>query len=152
MHRNTSSRPRRSVLYVEDHPVNALLMAALFERRPELDLVVARSGEQALCIADGLDPALLLLDLGLPDCHGSQLLPMLRQLPGYANITAVAVTAEADFRIDGSGFAELWTNPLDLIDVLARLDVLTAANAERPTLVHLPPQWTGVRQQAGSWR
>ena len=31
---------RRAVLYVEDNDVNALLMQALFERRPDLHLQV----------------------------------------------------------------------------------------------------------------
>lgn len=116
---------RRPVLYVEDHPVNALLMAAIFERRPQLDLVIASSGQEALGMAVGLQPALLLLDLGLPDCHGSQLLGQLRALRGCETVPAVAVTAHADFDIQGTGFCELWPKPLHLAHVLTRLDALT---------------------------
>ena len=71
-----------------------LLMAAILERRPELELVIATTGEEALCMAAGLHPALLLLDLGLPDCHGSRLLGLLRALPGCETVPAVAVTAD----------------------------------------------------------
>jgi CheY-like chemotaxis protein len=121
-----SSHVRRPVLYVEDHPVNALLMNAIFERRPQFDLVIATTGKEALCMASGLHPALLLLDLSLPDCHGSQLLGLLRALPGCESAPAVAVTAHADF--EGTGFCELWPKPLHLEQVLTRLEVLT-----RPT-------------------
>jgi len=121
--------PTRPVLYVEDHPVNAMLMAALFENRPGLKLVVAGTGQQALCIAAGLNPVLLLLDMRLPDCHGSQLLPLLRQLPGCETAPAVAVTAEDDFSLADSGFVELWAKPLDLGWVLRRLDALTGGSA-----------------------
>lgn len=117
---------RRPVLYVEDHPVNAVLMAALFERRPGLDLRIAGCGREALDLAAGLNPALLLLDLGLPDCHGSELLTRLRRLPGLETIPAVAVTADSSFDIAGTSFCELWPKPMNLKQVLARLDALTA--------------------------
>lgn len=128
---------RPSVLYVEDHPVNVLLMNAIFERRPQLELVVAATGREALRLAAGLRPALLLLDLGLPDCHGSELLPRLRELPGCQSTPAIAVTAQVDFDIEGTGFCELWPKPLHLYHVLTRLDALTgAAAAPGP----LPPE------------
>lgn len=132
----TSDR-RPVVLYVEDHPVNAVLMEALFERRPGLRLVIAETGQAALRVAPGLDPQLLLLDLQLPDCHGSDLLPLLRQLPGCSRAAAVAVTANSDFDIGGTGFIELWPKPLNLDLVLERLDRLlqgpaTAARSPSP--------------------
>ena len=119
----TSDR-RPVVLYVEDHPVNAVLMEALFERRPGLRLVIAETGQEALRVAQGLNPQLLLLDLQLPDCHGSELLPLLRQLPGCGGAPAVAVTANSDFDITGTGFIELWPKPMNLDLVLERLDRL----------------------------
>ncbi|MBW8846731.1 MAG: response regulator [Burkholderiales bacterium] len=131
------SPAHRPVLYVEDHPVNALLMAAILERRPELDLLIATTGEEALCMAAGLSPALLLLDLGLPDCHGSRLLSLLRALPGCERVPAVAVTADADFEIEHSGFCELWAKPLQIDLVLARVDALIGTSATTPP--QLPP-------------
>lgn len=116
---------RRTVLYVEDHPVNALLMEALFERCPQLELVIATTGAEGMRMAAERRPALLLLDLGLPDCHGSQLLGRLRGLPGLETMPAVAVTADALFDIAGTSFCELWPKPLNLVHVLARLQALT---------------------------
>jgi CheY-like chemotaxis protein len=129
-----SATSRRTVLYVEDHPVNALLMGAIFERRPRLELVVAANGEEALRTAARIRPALLLLDLGLPDCHGSELLHRLRALPGYDTQPAIAVTADALFDIEGSGFAELWSKPLHIDLVLDRLDAYTGAAPLHQTL------------------
>lgn len=120
---------RRPVLYVEDHPVNALLMAAILERRPELELLVASTGAEALGMAAGLQPALLLLDLGLPDCHGSRLLGLLRALPGCESVPAVAVTADVNFPVEDWGFCELWPKPLNVDAVLARLDELAGTHA-----------------------
>ena len=117
---------RRLVLYVEDHAINALLMAAIFEHRPKLGLVIATSGEEAMSLAQRLRPELMMLDIGLPDCHGTDLLQRLRSLPGYERVPAVAVTANSDFDIARTGFRELWPKPLMVERVLPRLDALTA--------------------------
>lgn len=144
------AQPRPLVLYVEDHAVNLLLMRALFERRPQFELVCATSGYHARAIAPGLAPALLLLDLRLPDCHGAQLLQQLRQVPSCRSVPAVAVTADSDFDISDTGFVELWTKPLDLRVVLGRLDALMQAETletmpappvERAALRRLSPSW-----------
>jgi len=42
------------------------------------------------------------------------------------------VTAEQDFLVQGSGFIELWTKPLDLRDVLGRIDALTGSSDQLP--------------------
>ena len=146
------SQARRPVLYVEDHPVNALLMNAIFERRPQFELVIATTGKEALGMASGLQPALLLLDLSLPDCHGSQLLGLLRALPGCESVPAVAVPAHADFEIEGTGFCELWPKPLHLDQVLTRLEALTRpapAMAPAPTL-ELPCESAAPRPRISS--
>lgn len=134
---------RHKVLYVEDQAVNALLMGALFDRVPGAELILADCGHQALERARDLHPALLLLDLRLPDIHGSQLLPLLRQVPGCEHVPAVAVTAEHEFDVAGSGFDELWCKPLKLLRVLERVDAYMALasaqrNRSRPHL-QMPP-------------
>jgi len=116
-------RPGRpQVLYVEDEPTNVFLMQALFRLRPHLDLVVASDGADAAALAPTIRPALLLLDLRLPDCWGTDLLPELRRRHHWRHVPAVAVTAEANFEGARSGFIETWHKPLDLQFVLQRLD------------------------------
>jgi len=113
---------RPVVLYVDDEPMNVVLMQALFQRRPQLELAVARSGAEALERADALEPALLMLDLRLPDCHGADLLTLLRAQPGWAEVPAVAVTAEADVSLADTDFDDIWLKPLDVVFVLRQLD------------------------------
>ncbi len=122
---------REVVLYVEDHPVNVLLMQTVFELRPELDLVIAVDGAAALAAAARLAPALLLLDLRLPDCHGTELLQRLRAVPGWADIPAIAVTAEAEFMPAGTSFCDVWHKPLRVPTLLTRLDRVIAPSAAR---------------------
>lgn len=141
MQRDLDLRIPREVLYVEDHPTNVHLMQAVFKRRPALELVVAVDGGQARRIASEVQPSLLLVDLRLPDCHGRDLLEELRRIEGYEHLPAIAVTAEPAFRIEGSGFCEVWPKPLDLNFVLERLDHFThdAPYPARPgNAVHAP--------------
>jgi CheY-like chemotaxis protein len=125
-----SDEERRDVvLYVEDHPVNVLLMQTVFELRPELRLVVAIDGASAMAAAAQVRPALLLLDLRLPDCHGTELLERLRAIPGWEAIPAIAVTAEAEFMPAGTSFSDVWHKPLRVPTLLARLDRVLAPRA-----------------------
>lgn len=113
---------RIPVLYVEDEPVNVLLMQALFEYRPQLSLVTATNGAAACEMARAMPPALLLLDLHLSDCHGADLLRQLRRIPGCARIPAIAVTADREFDPAAAGFDEVWLKPFLLFHTLARID------------------------------
>lgn len=116
----------RTVLYVEDHPVNVLLMQAVFAERPELRLIVANTGEAGLCAAIESRPQLLLLDLQLPDCYGADLLQRMRQIDHLREVTAVAFTADGASDLTEQGFREIWHKPMDMHTMLMRLDCLLA--------------------------
>lgn len=123
----------RSVLYVEDHPVNVLLMQALFAKRPYARLAVATDGASGLRAALEDPPELLLLDLRLPDCHGTALLRRMREHSVLAQVPAVAVTAEDPASLEHGDFVEVWHKPLDLHATLLRLDLLLERRSiERP--------------------
>ena len=122
---------REVVLYVEDHPVNVLLMQTVFELRPELDLVVAVDGMAAMVATTRVVPALLLLDLRLPDCHGTELLERMRKVSGWEDIPAIAVTAEAEFMPAGTTFCDVWHKPLRVPTLLTRLDRVLAPKLGR---------------------
>ena len=116
------SRPQ--VLYVEDHPVNVQLMQALFAQLPSLELTIATNGEDGYQAAMKRPPALLLLDLNLPDCHGTDLLERLREQPVLSSVPAIAVTAADVQHLNESTFLEVWQKPLDIPSILKRLDQL----------------------------
>ena len=112
------------VLYVEDQDVNVQLMRAALRTRTDVDLVVAIDVHSALALAPKLQPALLMLDLRLPDGHGAQLLRALRDLPNCRDVPAVAVTAEHGFDARAAGFDELWPKPMNLHSMLERMQIL----------------------------
>lgn len=107
-----------------------MLMQAIFDLRPSLALEVAGTGAEGLEKALADPPALLLLDLGLPDVDGVTLLGRLREQPVLAGVPAVAVSADAlsaDIqRALAAGFKDYWTKPLDLRKTLEALDALMA--------------------------
>lgn len=150
-----------SVLYVEDSPLNVIVMEAMFEQRRDLRLHVAEAGMPAWRLSAQLQPSLLLIDLHLPDCHGSDLLKLLRMRRGWAEVPAIAVTADSDFDALGCGFMEMWAKPLDVRKTLARLaELLPPPRGSRPsdtaehpaqglqTGVAIDPAADGVRRES----
>jgi CheY-like chemotaxis protein len=113
---------RHRVLYVEDNPVNALLMRAMLARLPDIQLECAEEPLQAIELARSLHPQLLLLDVELPGIDGLELLQRLRADESMRAIPAIAVSAGAmpgDIRkaLD-AGFAAYLTKPLELGELL----------------------------------
>ena len=116
------------VLYVEDNPVNALLMQTLFQMRPQWTLKVAVDGGSGIDEALRSPPRLLLVDMHLPDMMGIEVLATLRQHEVLRAVPAIVVSAAAmssDIEAaQAAGFAAYWTKPLDLPRMLAELDRL----------------------------
>jgi signal transduction histidine kinase/CheY-like chemotaxis protein len=124
------------ILYVEDDPVNALLMQAVLERLPGVTLQVASTGAAACRVAEGRVPDLLMLDMSLPDMDGRELLRRLRADPRLAGVPAVAVSADAMpeeiRRTLATGFDAYWTKPLDIDHLPSALLALLARTSAAP--------------------
>jgi signal transduction histidine kinase/CheY-like chemotaxis protein len=121
------------ILYVEDDPVNALLMQAVLERIPGVTLQVAGSGAAACLLAESRPPDLLMLDMTLPDMDGRELLTRLRADARLQGVPAVAVSADAMpdeiQRTLAAGFDAYWTKPLDIDHLPAALHALLRRRA-----------------------
>ena len=121
------------ILYIEDNPTNATLMARVVSLRPGCRLEVAGDGTRGLAAAQHAPPDLVFLDLHLPDFSGEEVLLRLRGLPGCAGIPVVVVTADASpdarERMLGLGADGFLTKPLDLDDVLGWIDGTTPRSA-----------------------
>ena len=120
------SRKRVKVLYVEDNLSNVALMQRILARHEHVDLVTAMSGALALNLAQLHRPALVLLDLHLPDVSGEDVLRQLRQDPACRGIPVVVLSADAtpaqiDRLVSAGAYAYL-TKPLDLKPFMALLD------------------------------
>ena len=82
------------VLVVEDNPHSLELMSYLLDTAG-YTVHCARSGAEAVRLAEHERVDVVLLDLQLPDVDGYQVLRMLRAQPRIAAVNIVAVTAVA---------------------------------------------------------
>src|ERR1051325_11127790 len=109
------------VLVVDDEPqIRTLLRATL--TRAGYAVVEAASGREALSAKDIDKPDLVLLDLGLPDRDGLELVSLLRQEPRAALIVVSAgdQTEQKVAALD-LGADDYVTKPFDTEELLARV-------------------------------
>jgi len=115
-----------TLLYIEDNPVNVLLVEELVRMRPGLQLESAGTGLAGVARAAALLPDLVLIDIQLPDIDGFEVLRHLQQQAQTAHIPCIALSANAmpaDIaRATAAGFSDYWTKPIDFSGFLAALD------------------------------
>jgi two-component system KDP operon response regulator KdpE len=111
------------VLVVDDEPpITRALSAALSARGYRAD--VAMTGQQALDQAALRDPAAVILDLGLPDLDGIE---VLRRIRTWSQVPVIVLTAEGaedrKVRALDDGADDYVTKPFSTPELLARLRV-----------------------------
>jgi signal transduction histidine kinase/ActR/RegA family two-component response regulator len=120
--------PAATLLYIEDEPVNALLVVEALRAMPQWKVVTAPDGEQGLALARKLRPDLLLIDINIPLLTGDQVVRALRRDPATRDLTCIALSADALAEqiaaARAAGFDDYWTKPLDLQTMVRRLRVL----------------------------
>lgn len=124
----SNGRPR--VLYVEDSEPNFRLIESILEDRPGTELDWASTGQEGIEMARNKLPQLVLLDLDLPDLHGSKVLEELRAQPETANIPVVVISADATpsqiERMLTSGARNYLTKPFEIRRFLCVFDEVFA--------------------------
>lgn len=119
------------VLYVEDDGPNALLVQRMLAQRPAVTMLDARTGAEGLRIARERLPALVLLDLRLPDMHGLDVVAALRADPATARLPLAVVTGGAPSAVldelEAAGVEEILAKPFDAGRLLSVVDRALAA-------------------------
>jgi len=90
-----TGRAHVRVLVVDDDPAQRKLIGRLLEHS-DIELSFASSGVEALRSITHSVPALVLLDLRMPEIDGVEVLRRLRALPGGSELPVVIVTGSAD--------------------------------------------------------
>lgn len=80
---------QRVLLVEDDDAISSLMQAVL--RDMDLSVDVARNGSAALELAHRHRPAMVVLDLGLPEMYGKTVASQLRQI--YGNLPVMVVSA-----------------------------------------------------------
>lgn len=125
-----------TVLYIEDNPVNQLLMEAMLQQATQLRMLRAELPEAGLELARTQVPDLILLDIQLPGIDGYEVLHRLRADAVTCAIPVVAVSANA-LRSDidrglAAGFVDYLTKPIDQRLLLATLQRLLPCQRPAP--------------------
>ncbi|MCW7457624.1 PAS domain S-box protein [Leptospira bandrabouensis] len=82
------------ILVVEDNPVNLGLMRNFIKRIfPEVKILEAQNGEEAIQVFLEESPSLILMDIQMPVMNGYDATKEIRKLPNGKNIPIIAVTA-----------------------------------------------------------
>ncbi|WP_395010122.1 ATP-binding protein [Undibacterium sp.] len=118
--------PKRTLLYVEDNPVNLNLIEQCLNRRADLRMLSAADGELGIEFARAHQPDLILMDINLPGMNGIEAMKILHADPLTAHIPVIAVSANAlprDIEMClGVGFVDYLTKPIKLDELMRSID------------------------------
>jgi two-component system KDP operon response regulator KdpE len=110
-----------AILLVEDDPALRRALRTSLRSR-DFEVLEAATGEDAIVVAADRKPNVVLLDLGLPDVDG---IDVLRQLRGFSEVPVIVLTARDDqnekVRSLDAGADDYVTKPFDTEELLARI-------------------------------
>ncbi|MDH5526297.1 MAG: ATP-binding protein [Nitrospirota bacterium] len=123
---------RRTVLYIEDNQANMELVRRILERRDDLELVAADSAGEGLRAAQARRPDVVLLDIGLPDLDGFEVLRRLRAAQSTQDVPVLAFSGdtlpEDVARGMEAGFFRYLPKPTSIDVLLEAIDEALAVN------------------------
>jgi PAS domain S-box-containing protein len=123
-----------TLLCIEGSAVNLMMMEQLVQLRPHVTLHSASNGQSGIELARRVRPDIVLVDRGLPDLEGIEVLQRLRALPALNGATCIMLSASAlQSDVDralAAGCYAYWTKPIDREVFLAGLDAV--ASTVRP--------------------
>jgi DNA-binding response OmpR family regulator len=122
---SSATRPgealRRAILAVEDDPDIMSLLADVLSDEG-YTVVSARKGEDAVEVAQSTPIGLMLLDLGLPDMHGNDVLIRLKSSPATSDVPIIVITANPGDLRNSSYVEAVIPKPFDLSEVLFEVE------------------------------
>ena len=128
---------RTDVLYIEDDALSFTAVKLLLGNKRKLTVLQASDGKAGIDLAQRDAPKLILLDLDLPDMHGSEVIGRLQKNPATAHIPVVVVSGDATpsqiERLLVLGARDYITKPFEPVTFLAVVDdVMQKSAAVRP--------------------
>ena len=115
------------ILYIEDNEDNIYMLTQRLTRRG-FEVLVARNGEQGITMARREAPALILMDLSLPELDGWEAARQLKTAAETHDIPIIALSAHA---MEGdrekalaAGCDEYDPKPVNLSRLLQKIDAL----------------------------
>lgn len=108
---------RGTVLYIEDEPVSVVLVRALLEAHPGVQLLHAATGAEGVHLARTAKPDFVLLDMHLPDTNGLEVVRQLSEAIAARGLRVTILTGDRSMSMDiikamSLGAYEYWVKPL----------------------------------------
>jgi CheY-like chemotaxis protein len=95
LHRSDEDLVGKTVLVVDDDVRNIFALSSVLERRG-LKVLTASTGREAIETLEGdADPAIVLMDIMMPEMDGYQTMRAIRENPSFRRLPIVALTAKA---------------------------------------------------------
>jgi len=120
--------PASKVLVVDDNAQNLELLVAYMEEVPNISVIPATNGIEALAKVAEDKPDLILLDIMMPKMSGFEVCRRLKSDPETRDIQIVMVTALNEVgdheRAVDSGTDEFLTKPVNRIELITRVKSL----------------------------
>lgn len=92
------------IMLVDDDELNRKAVTEML--RDEYRVISAESGTKAFSLLERELPALILLDVHMPDMNGHDVIRILKDNPAYADIPVVFLTSDEDENTEVQGFSE----------------------------------------------
>jgi DNA-binding response OmpR family regulator len=112
--------PVHVILVIEDDPVVFWVIRDALAGMP-VEVLSASDGESGLDLVGEVQPSLVLLDLGLPEMNGWEVIAHIREAADQNDLPVVIVTGHGDFtnavdarRLGANGFITKPFHPADL--------------------------------------
>ena len=120
------------ILIVDDEP-HMLRVTEFSLRRGGYQLIIGRNGREAIELADREQPALIVMDVLMPELDGLGALRLLKQSPKTANIPVIMLTARGHVMTrqdaEDSGASLFLTKPFSPNQLLTEAKRLIDAQA-----------------------
>ncbi len=112
-------------ILIVDDDLETLRLVGLMLQRQGYEIVAANNGTQAMGMARTEKPALIVLDIMMPDIDGYEVTKQLRNDPDTANIPIILFTAKSqvDDKVQGyeSGADDYLTKPVHPAELVAKI-------------------------------
>lgn len=124
---------KAAILVIDDEPQIRKLLQISLESN-DYQVLQASTGKEGLIMAANYPPELILLDIGLPDINGHQIL---QELKGWYNKSVIILSVQNNendiVRALDNGAIDYLTKPFRTRELLARIRSAIRRNQEEPT-------------------
>jgi DNA-binding NarL/FixJ family response regulator len=114
------------ILIVDDHPIVRAGLRRLLTAAPQIDICEAASGREALRVLREQQPALVILDLNLPDIGGLEVLARLKAFSPDARVLVLSMHDDEThitraLRAGAAGYVTKNAPPEELLEAIGRI-------------------------------